>query len=164
MRPDLTERKTLSQQSYRPRDLIIGFIVDRVAEPGGDGGFAPPCTSSRNPYLPRERAGLNLPVQRRRAKAGAVEHAVEAQNAIVSIGCHGMALGVWNGHADEDELTGSLRKGSTAGMSVSQRNITHQHLWSSVRQDRLGVSRRTRDRALRCCAPLSRVPCLSPGG
>lgn len=71
---------------------ILGAVEHRIVHPRIDGGFAPTGAARGNANLLGKRAGLDLPVERRAAEAGAIEHGVEAKNAVGRIGRHGIVL------------------------------------------------------------------------
>ena len=72
--------------------LIIDAVKHRVLHPLGDRGCPPSGASRADRDLFWERALLDLPVERRAAEPGALEHGVDPKDAIGGIGHHDMFL------------------------------------------------------------------------
>lgn len=77
----------------RPLVLLVVHVVEnRITHPVVDGRLTPTGAARGDANLFGKRAGLDLPVERRAAEAGAIEHGVEAKNAVGRIGRHGIVL------------------------------------------------------------------------
>lgn len=73
-----------------------GFILDavkhRIVQPIGNRRFAPSHAASGDADLRGKGPLVDLAIQGGAAEAGAVEHGIEAENAVGGIGGHGMIL------------------------------------------------------------------------
>lgn len=72
----------------RPRSQpsdIIDAEEHGIAHPSVDGGLAPASAASADMHLPRERAVLDLPVERGPAQAGSIEHGFDPQNSVNAV-------------------------------------------------------------------------------
>jgi len=77
----LWRMKNMDKREAALSDLLDP-IEHRIAHPFIDGGFPPSGAALGDADLPGERAGLDLPVERRPGQAGAAEHGVKAKNAV----------------------------------------------------------------------------------
>jgi len=75
-----------------PPCLAVNMKEHRVSHPRIDGRLSPSGAARGDAHLLGERAGLDFPVERRAAEAGAIEHGVETKNAVGRIGRHGIVL------------------------------------------------------------------------